>query len=71
MSDTNPTPALLRAARHSAALSQPELASIMGVAAMTISSWETGRSDIKSRDLRLFAETCRVEPADLLEPCNQ
>ncbi len=64
---TNPTPELLKAARFGAGLTQPALADIMGVAPMTISAWETGRSDIKSRDLRLFAEVCRVEPGDLLE----
>ncbi len=66
MPDTNPTPDNLRAARLAAGLSQPALAKLMGVAVMTVCYWETAQADIKSRDLRLFAEVCGVNAGGLL-----
>lgn len=66
MPEPNPTPDNLRNARLDAGLSQTAVAEAMGVALMTVCHWETAQADIKSRDLRLFAEVCGVDAADLL-----
>ena len=51
--------------RHAANLTQEELAELLGVTQMCISSWETGRSAPKRTRMREVAKALKVSEAEL------
>lgn len=63
----------IRAVRQIRELSQSELAQRVGVAPTTIAGWETGRREIKARDIQGLCNALDVDPASLWanDPWNE